>query len=150
MLRRVTVVHAEQIIRFACGFAVLGRPRIVHFLEHGQCHYHVVGSFVLFSTVFVVLSVSPDAGGGASGRLYVRLSGIILALKKPSGRLCLVHAEIPFQAVAPNTWRCETSFRRWAASCPAPVSSYTNGQRRHAAPSAPWKRLWPAAIWLLH
>ncbi len=34
MLRRVAVVHAEQIVRFARWFSVLGRPRIVDLLEH--------------------------------------------------------------------------------------------------------------------
>jgi hypothetical protein len=49
MLWRVAVVHAEQIIRFARSFSVLGRPRVVDFLEYCQCHYHFVTFRFLFS-----------------------------------------------------------------------------------------------------
>ena len=40
MLRRVAVVHAEQIVRFARRFPVFGRPCVVNLFEYCQYHYH--------------------------------------------------------------------------------------------------------------
>ena len=51
MLRRIAVVHAEQVVGLARWLAVLGRPGVVDFFEDAEGHYHFSAFLFCFCSV---------------------------------------------------------------------------------------------------